>query len=99
MIAERGSDLAHAVVQAVFKIDEGMVVPDLPTQFIAGDYFAGVGNKQGQDLCRLRLQLNSLAALSQHAVLNFEFERPEAKHRITRGFIHKTGQSFPRHRL
>jgi hypothetical protein len=41
-IAERGAYLGDAVVQALAKVDVGVVTPDCLAQFLAGDDSAGV---------------------------------------------------------
>ena len=77
-IAQRIAQLPDAVVQTLFKIDEGVGGPNLALKFIAGDEFSGMFQQDLQDVERLVLKPDPKAVLADFALTKIHFECAEA---------------------
>jgi hypothetical protein len=63
----------------VIEIDKGVSRPEAISQFVAGDDFAGLFQKDREDLERLFGKLKSQPVLAQFANLQIYFEDAETK--------------------
>ena len=76
-VAQRGAQLPHRVVDALFEVDERVVSPQRPLQVVAGDQVVGPGQQQGQQLQRLRPYRDQPSGLAQLERASVEVEDPE----------------------
>jgi hypothetical protein len=72
--------LANRCVQAIVKIDERVVRPQLVTQFVTADHFSGTLQEQGEDLKGLGLKSDLLPVLEEFAGPQIDHEVLEARH-------------------
>ena len=78
-LAESGADLADAIIQPLFVIDEGFPSPDVLADLIPGDDLSGTGNQESKHLERLNLELNCRAVLAQLAASDVQLELRKSK--------------------
>ena len=64
-ISQRRSQFSHGLVQAAIEIHKRVGRPKFSPQFLAGHHFSGMFQKEGKNLERLLLQLDSNAILPQ----------------------------------
>jgi hypothetical protein len=84
LVAERGADLLHAVVQPLLEIDERLA-PDLALDLLAGHELARAPGEEGEDLRRLLLKVDEDPRPSQLTARQLELERAEAERAHWRG--------------
>jgi hypothetical protein len=72
--------LADRGVQAIVKVDERVVRPQLVPQFLTADQFSATLQEQGEDLKGLDLQSDLLPVLEDLAGLQIDHEVLEARH-------------------
>jgi hypothetical protein len=72
--------LANRGVQAIVKVDERVVRPQLATQFITADQFSGTLHEQGEDLKGLDLKSDLLPVLEELTGPQIDHEVFEARH-------------------
>jgi hypothetical protein len=79
-VAQDLPKLANRGVQAIVKVDERVVRPQLVPQFITADHFSGTLQEQGEDLKGLDLQSDLLSVLEELTRPQIDHEILEARH-------------------
>ena len=79
IIAERRPDLVDALVHPVLEVNKGFPSPELLLNFVTSHDLAGVTGEQGQQLERLRRQLDGYAGFRQLFGIDIQLEDAEAK--------------------
>jgi|SRR6516225_10127189 hypothetical protein len=88
--------LANRGVQAIVKVDERVVRPQLVPQFITADQFSGTLHEQGEDLKGLDLKSDLLPVFEELTGPQIDHEIPEAcQQRSGRGGHPETLMGWP----
>jgi len=69
IVVENRANSADAEIQALLEVHKRSPLPDLISQFLSGDQFAGIGYKRSQNLEGLSLKPDGAATFSQLAAL------------------------------
>src|SRR5262249_20338386 len=77
VISEGGPDLVDGEVDATFEVDEGVVAPDVPMDFFAGDDLSGALCQEQENGERLGPEAHEVAAFAQLTTGGIEREGAE----------------------
>src|ERR1700739_2059245 len=82
IIAERFAQLLHSGINAVFKIDKGIVGPEFSLNLFPGYHFPGTFKESGKNLERPLLEPDLVAIAPQFSAAKVNFELSDAEARI-----------------
>jgi hypothetical protein len=80
IIAKRRPDLLNAFIHALFKINEGLLPPELLLNFIPGHDLARVAREQNQKFERQGRQLEQSSGFTQFFGVEIQLEDAVAEH-------------------
>jgi hypothetical protein len=78
IVLQGGADLPDGKVEALLEVDERLRAPNLPSQVLPGDDFAGATYQHGQNLGGLALELQGNSIPPQFAGAEIQFEVSKA---------------------
>src|SRR4029079_10030838 len=72
VVAQDGADLRDTEVEAAVEVDVGLLAPDLAADLLAGDRLSRAAGEEGEDLERLRREVDRLPSPAEVAALRVE---------------------------
>ncbi len=87
-VAEGFADLVDGGAEGVVEVDDRVTTPEAEVEVFPGDDLSGALEERGQNLKRLRLQLDAETGLPEFAALEVHLEEPEGEFRVGDGGRH-----------